>query len=219
MLLLYCMAEENAEASLPPRGVRAAAVETRRKNGLTCYFSRYDSFAGGAAEELQRDALDFHWTIHHVFEKQTVIPFRFPTLLPAEGDLETFLDKHAAAYIADLDRLREKVQMEVRVTPPPSIQPSDNAVCKNTGTEYLKAKFDAVQKTVELENLMKTAAQAEWKQRGNRHFALLPRGAVAEFRGKINALGQATLRVSGPWPPSEFVNCYPEVQPPPINKP
>jgi hypothetical protein len=205
MLLLYCMAEENAAAVLPPRGVRSAPVEVLRKNGLVCYFSRYETFAGGAPEELKQDALDFHWAVNHVFAKQTVIPFRFPTLVAAESDLEAFLDKHAAAYLADLDRLRDKVQMEVRINLTPAVLPA-----QGTGTAYLKAKFEATQKVVELENLMKSAAQADWRQRGNRHFALIPRGALTEFRDKINALGQATLRVSGPWPPSEFVNCYPE---------
>lgn len=205
MLLLYCMTGPKADAPIPPRGVRSAAVEVLRQDGLTCYFSRYESFAGGSAEELQRDALDFHWTVNHVFRQQAVIPFRFPTLLDAESDLVAFLLRNGPQYVADLHRLRDQVQMEVRFALPAADTPASD-----TGTAYLKAKFDAAQRVSGLENMMKTAAQAEWKQRGNRYFALIPRGAVAEFRDKLADLGQATLRVSGPWPPSEFVNCYPE---------
>ena len=205
MLLLYCMAEVKADPPIPPRGVRSAAVEGVQHGPLVCYLSRYESFPGGSAEELKQDALDFHWTINHVFEKQAVIPFRFPTLLATESDLTNFLTRKSSAYAADLQRLRDLVQMEVRVTLPAEAPASD------TGTAYLKAKFDAAQKATELENLVRSAVQAEWRQRGNRHFALIPRGAVAEFRDKIADLGQASLRVSGPWPPSEFVNCYPEV--------
>lgn len=205
MLLLYCMAEALPGASLPPRGVRSAAVETMQHAGLACYFSRYEKFAGGSAEELKQDALDFHWTVNHVFEQQAVVPFRFPTLLPSAPDLETFLNAHATEYLADLHRLRDQVQMEVRFTVPPE-PPSSG-----TGTAYLKARFDAAQKVSELENLMKSAVSAEWKQRGSRYFALIPRGVVAEFRDKLADLGQAPLRVSGPWPPSEFVNCYPDL--------
>lgn len=206
MLLLYGMAEvtDGEELSLPPHGVRSAAVETLGRGALVCYFSRYESFPGGSADELKKDALDFHWAVNHVFQKQAVIPFRFPTLLAADEDLEKFLARNSDAYLADLQRLRDRVQMEVRF----SILAE--APASGTGTAYLKAKFDATQKVIELENLMKSAAEAEWKQRGNRYFALIPRAVVTEFRDKIAGLGQATLRVSGPWPPTEFVNCYPE---------
>lgn len=205
MLLLYCMAEGNPLASMPPRGVREAAVESLSHASLACYFSRYEAFPGGSAEALKKDALDFHWTVNHVFEKQAVIPFRFPTLLPSEDDLKTFLERNHDAYLADLRRLHDSVQMEVRISVPAEAPASD------TGTAYLKAKFDGAQRVIELENLMKSAAEAEWKQRGSRYFALIPRGVVTEFRDKIARLGQASLRVSGPWPPTEYVNCYPEV--------
>ncbi|MEO5936083.1 MAG: GvpL/GvpF family gas vesicle protein [Terriglobales bacterium] len=195
---------DDEKPSLPPHGVRSAPVETLRRGALVCYFSRYESFPGGSADELKRDALDFHWTVNYVFQKQAVIPFRFPTLLPAQDDLEKFLERNSGVYLADLQRLRDRVQMEVRFSMP-EVTP-----VSGTGTAYLKAKFDATQRVVQLENLMKSAAEAEWKQRGNRYFALIPRAVVTEFRDKIAGLGQATLRVSGPWPPTEFVNCYPE---------
>jgi hypothetical protein len=205
MLLLYCMAEAGPADFLPPRGVRAATVEVLRNQSLACYFSRYEAFPGGSAEELKKDALDFHWTVNHVFEKQAVIPFRFPTLLPTPEALDRFLERNRDAYLADLRRLHDRVQMEVRVTIPAEVPAT------GTGTAYLKAKFDATQRLVELENLMKSAAEAEWKQRGNRYFALIPRAVVTEFRDKIAGLGQASLRVSGPWPPTEYVNCYPDL--------
>ncbi len=205
MLLLYCMAEASSGESLPPRGVRQAVVEVLQNESLSCYFSRYEAFPGGSAEELKKDALDFHWAVNHVFDKQTVIPFRFPTLLPSPDELDKFLERNRDAYLADLRRLHDCVQMEVRVIIPAEVPAS------GTGTAYLKAKFDATQRLIELENLMKSAVEAEWKQRGNRYFALIPRKVIAEFRDKIAGLGQSSLRVSGPWPPTEYVNCYPEV--------
>jgi len=208
MLLLYCMAEADAQAELPPRGVRGAAVEAVTRGDLACYFSRYDQFGGGSAEELKRDALDFHWAIHHVFQQRAVIPFRFPAMLAEISTLEAFLDRHAPAYLADLQRLRDLVQMEVRLPPPVA----EAVAATTSGTAYMKAKFDAAQKVVELENRVKSAAPGrEWRQRAGRFFALIPRGEEAQFREKIAALGEASLRVSGPWPPSEFVNCYPDV--------
>lgn len=208
MLLLYCMAEARPDAPIPPRGVRGAAVEVTQHHGLACYFSRYENFGGGSADELKQDALDFHWAVNHVFQQQTVVPFRFPTLLPDSAALDKFLSQHAAAYIADLDRLRGRVQMEVRAP----VKASEAAASATSGTAYLKSKFNAAQAAIEFEAQMKRAApSAEWKQRANRYFALVHRGDEQPFREAIGALQRNDLRVSGPWPPSEFVNCYPDL--------
>lgn len=210
MLLLYCMAEADAQAELPPRGVRGAAVEAMKRGALACYFSRYEQFGGGSADALKQDALDFHWVVNHVFQQRAVIPFRFPTLLSELPALESFLDQHAPAYLADLQRLRGLVQMEVRLPPPVA----EAVAATTSGTAYMKAKFDAAQKVVEMENRVKSAAPGrEWRHRAGRYFVLIPRGDEAPFREKIAALGEASLRVSGPWPPSEFVNCYPDLLP------
>lgn len=210
MLLLYCMAEADAGADVPPRGVRGAGVEAVTRGGIACYFSRYEQFPGGSADELKQDALDFHWTVNHVFQQRAVIPFRFPTLVAEMAALESFLGQHAAQYVADLERLRGLVQMEVRLPPPAADAAAASA--SPSGTAYMKAKFDAAQKAAELENQLKTAAPGrEWKQRGRRFFALIPRGEETQFRERVAAFGDASLRVSGPWPPSEFVNCYPDV--------
>lgn len=208
LLLLYCMAEKRPDAPIPPRGVRGAPVEVTQHSGLACYFSRYEEFRGGTADELKQDALDFHWTINHVFEQQTVVPFRFPTLLSGSPALEDFLREHAAAYRADLKRLRDRVQMEVRAP----VKASEAAASAASGTAYLKARFDAAQEATALESLLRQAApHAEWKQRANRYFALITRGGEQPFRDAIAALGRSDLRVSGPWPPTEFVNCYPDL--------
>lgn len=210
MLLLYCMAEADAQGDLPPRGVRGAKVESLTRGGLACCFSRYEEFGGGSADALKQDALDFHWAINHVFQQRAVIPFRFPTLLTETSALEAFLEEHASGYLADLQRLRGLVQMEVRLPPPVA----EAVAATTSGTAYMKAKFDAAQKVVELESRVKSAAPGrEWRQRAGRYFVLIPRGDEAQFREKIAALGEASLRVSGPWPPSEFVNCYPDVLP------
>jgi hypothetical protein len=214
MLLLYCMAEASPDAPVPPRGVRGSSVEVTQHEGLACYFSRYEAFSGGTADELKQDALDFHWTVNHVFAKQTVVPFRFPTLVADDAAVAQFLTEYAAEYLADLSCLRDRVQMEVRFPAPTA----DAAAASSgaSGTAYMKAKFDAAQKSIQLEARMKSAAAgAEWKQRANRFFALIPRGQEDDFRRRIAALEDATLRVSGPWPPSEFVNCYPDLPRPP----
>ena len=43
-------------------------------------------------------------------------------------------------------------------------------------------------------------------------FLLVPRDRVDQLRRVLTALAlEAKVTFSGPWPPSEFVNCYPEL--------
>jgi hypothetical protein len=58
----------------------------------------------------------------------------------------------------------------------------------------------------------------EWKESQKKDakflFALVERSALGEFKKRISQLkdSAAEINFSGPWPPSEFVNCSPEVK-------
>ncbi|HUQ49957.1 MAG TPA: GvpL/GvpF family gas vesicle protein [Terriglobales bacterium] len=217
MLLLYCMALGDPGLSPPSHGVCKAAVEVAQQDSLRCFYSRHESFADSAPEKTRQDALDFHWTINHIFQQRVVIPFRFPTLMKSEEDLKTFLQKHGNIYREDLSRLGQFVQMEVRLQF--EAAPAHPGA-PTSGTTYLKTRFDAAQKQIESANEVRNKAKArEWKQRdasGNlRLFALVPRISAEDFRADVAASQLppgVMIRVSGPWPPTEFVNCYPEIE-------
>lgn len=219
MLLLYCMALGDPGLTPPVHGIRKAAVEVLQEASLLCFYSRHVSLAGASPEEARQDALDFHWTVNHIFQQRVVVPFRFPTLMPAPEELVIFLQKHGADYREDLLRLNPFVQMEVRIHIEPAAAPA-NTPPPATGAEYLKTRFHAAQKYVESTSAIKAKAPArEWKQREAsgtlRMFALVPRISAEDFRANVAATqmpAEVRLRVSGPWPPTEFVNCYPEVE-------
>jgi hypothetical protein len=211
MILLYCMSDTADETSIPPKGVRNALIESYQGSGMHCFYSLYDSFEA-QADTARQDALDFHWTVNHVFQQGAVIPFRFPTLIPELSTLEAFIEKNGNAYAADLKRLKAFVQMEVRI----QVSSSKDL---SSGTGYLKAKQKSA-RAIEgsVTSIQGVYPEVEWKRRAAadqvRLFALVPRTQIDDFRNRVAEVSldeMMTMRVSGPWPATEFINCIPEM--------
>src|SRR4051812_17521382 len=163
-------------------------------------------------QEFDRDdALKFHSVLNSTFEQHAVIPFRFPTLIQNEADLQNHLREKHQMYLQDLRRLADLVQMEIRFAldreaPKPA----------QSGTEYLQNKQAASRA---LESLAQQARAAlgetvvEWKERptdqGLRCYALVKRQQIADFKQRLAATSFATPKpaiVSGPWPATEFLH-------------
>jgi hypothetical protein len=89
-----------------------------------------------------------------------------------------------------------------------------------SGTEYLKQRQRASQSASEASDAIKNVGAGmvrEWKQEQRQNatilFALIERTALSKFRSMISKTENfdAQISVSGPWPPSEFVNSSPEM--------
>lgn len=210
-LLAYCMMEAGAGVEKPVAGVGGKKVEEVRDSGLRCFFSRLQS-----GEELSRipaveSALSFHQVLQALFSQAGLIPFRFPTLVDDEEALLRFLREHAAAYGAELGRLRHMVQMEIHIQ---GGRDEESGSLPASGREYLEGRQ---RQATELEAAAEKLRQAggpwvrEWRKRssgrGMRCYALLPRDAVAAFQQAMRAVIPSFpgARLSGPWPPAEFV--------------
>ena len=204
-LLAYCVTD--APAALPATGVRGSPVRTMILESLNCIYSPLIP-----PQEFDRDdALKFHSVLNSVFAQHAVIPFRFPTLLQNEADLQNHLREKQTTYLQDLQRLVGLVQMEVRFQ-------SDQEKSKpaRSGTEYLQSK-QATSRG--LESLAQQARAAvgdmvvDWKERltdqGLRCYALVKRQQVADFKQRLQATKLASPKpaiVSGPWPATEFLH-------------
>src|SRR3954471_11138777 len=163
-------------------------------------------------QEFDRDdALKFHSVLNSAFEQHAVIPFRFPTLLQNEADLQAHLQEKRATYLEDLRRLADLVQMEVRFR---LEEKKSNA--PQSGTEYLQKK-QAI--SGGLQSLAQQARAAlgdmvvDWKERptdqGLRCYALIKRQQVSDFQQRMQATKLASPKpaiVSGPWPATEFLH-------------
>ena len=189
------------------------AVESVEDSGLRCFVSRSpssDTMLGPPAREA---ALAFHRVLQEIFRQTAILPFRFPTLLSDETELTGHLNQNAAKYHEALGRLRDVVQMEIRLM---MESPGQSTPDKQTGTEYLKARQA---KQVALEELAGRFQETGrswihgWRQQVSAHhircYVLVNRSAIAEFESALVSVevpAGVSARISGPWPATEFVS-------------
>jgi len=161
-------------------------------------------------EFSREDALTFHSVLKAAFEQETIIPFRFPTILQNESELQAHLRAKYDLYSAELHRLKDTVQMELRITGKPE------AASASTGTEYLRSKQQE-SRTLQVDSEKARSALGElvleWKERpadqGLRCYALVRRSDLPDFHQRLAGVqpgGSSTFFLSGPWPPSEFLH-------------
>jgi len=208
-LLIYCVTETSAVNSLDHSGVGSMLVETVEHNGLRCFVSESKSADG---KDVRDEALAFHRVLKDIFQQGAIIPFRFPTTLPDRSKVIAHLTEHLEEYTSALSRLRDLVQMELRIQ---SQENGPETQVKASGTEYLRniqarrAKLEMAAK--EFRQLGAGFIKA-WRQRDSTHgircFALIDRTAVIDFQreiGNIPIQSELTARLSGPWPATQFL--------------
>jgi Gas vesicle synthesis protein GvpL/GvpF len=207
--LAYCAFLEDPRISLPATGVGGAPVQMMAPGALRLLWSEVDwPFR---PEHMQRHAVEFHSVIDHIFKQVAVVPFRLLSVLDDHGVLAQFAVDHARTFIADLERLRDTVQMECVVYPTPApLQPN------NSGAEYLRKKAlllstseSFVKAALEAANSLVREARVRETKNGTRIFVLVKRGDESEFRRRMSDLPlpeHLSRRLSGPWPAAEFLS-------------
>jgi len=211
--LLYCVTQPNPEVKLAT-GVADAAVHSRELLGVRVYWSECDNPQSlGEAESLKKAALEFHRVLREILAVTTPIPFRFPTLLENSDVLEQHLAPEQELYRDALARVDGAVQYEIVGTWAEE-QQTDLAT-PVSGREYLKRRQEALGRVAAVEGKLKTVTAdtvREWRGREqnkkHRWFALVPRAERERFIASLRTAGASEgvrLRLSGPWPPSEFV--------------
>lgn len=209
-ILAYCMTEPAFSPHSPLTGVDGAAVEAIEAGGVRCFYSRVPEESSGT--RAQDGALAFHRVLQEVFAQTAILPFRFPTIVEAEPELTAHILEHAVEYRRTLVRLRDLVQMEILIQANPTSRKSE----ESSGAQYLRKRL-AQQKMLETaaEGLRTRVAflVQGWRQReskdGLRCFMLLGRGHVSQLRAALSGVQLSPdlgVRVSGPWPATEFVN-------------
>lgn len=194
----------NDPPATPMTGVGGARLLHSDEQSVACWYSETQP----AQSSAQADVLAFHGVVNAFFQRGAVVPFRFPTTLPDAAALQTWLAANASEVTRELERLGPMVQMEIHLANPA-------ARASGSGREYLESRRDAERSLADRARLARDAVAdlaAEWRQRetrdGLRCYALVPRGREQEFVARIGALaGGATSRVTGPWPPAEFLNA------------
>jgi len=196
--------------------MRNAKVEEMAHERLRCFYSSFDSgqFTAVTTAFTVDDALQFHAVVDAIFQQAAVIPFRFPALVEGEPELEKFLRQHSAGYEHTLTELGDAVQMELLI----SLEKAPVETAELSGTKYLQSRREAQQR---LENAAQEAKAAagelvqDWrvknslppansKPEGLCCYALIKRGAIESFGQRMAKLG-SRVKLSGPWPATEFM--------------
>src|SRR5664279_2612060 len=212
--LLYCVTQPNQTVNVAS-GVCEGAVQSREMVGVQVYWSEIadPEECLGTAESLKKRQLQFHQVLREILAAATPIPFRFPTLLESEDSMEQHLAAEQELYRAALERIGDAVQYEV-VGSWAADEQADLAT-PVSGREYLKRRSQATERIAAIDSKLKsvtTDSVREWRARqerkNHRWFALVPRESRDRFVASLRSAGPsegARLRLSGPWPPSEFV--------------
>jgi hypothetical protein len=212
-VLAYCITETQPEITAPHTGVRGMAIETVRLQDLQCFASQFDPQDLVGKAPIQEGALDFNRVLQECLRQIAIIPFRFPTILTDETALSKFLTEHQAEYRDALLRLRNCVQMEIRLKMQTSTQPQTASL--KSGAEYLRGRQAQHQYIDSIVARFREAAEPlakDWRYHetatGIRCFALLDRSDVQAFLRQMKGVslpGESESRVTGPWPASEFL--------------
>jgi hypothetical protein len=134
-------------------------------------------------------------------------------LLESAEVFEQHLALEQESYRKALERIGNAVQYEIVGTWADE-QQADLAT-PVSGREYLKRREEALGRVAAVESKLKSVTAdsvREWRARRERKthrwFALVPRDDRERFIASLRGAGASQgvrLRLSGPWPPSEFV--------------
>lgn len=207
-MLAYCIVEREKKIDVPRAGVEGAPIRWLDIGVLRCFLS---DFGGQMPREPVPEMVKaFNQVLQRIFAQTAIIPFRFPTVVEKESVLSQFVGNRSSEYKDALRRLRDKVQMDVRI----SLEP-DGAwqISMQSGKSYLQEKRARHQEAQSILNQFRGLSQAEaWIEReagsGIRAFALVDRSRLSAFLQEIVRVHTPvgiSARVTGPWPPSEFV--------------
>jgi hypothetical protein len=209
-VLAYCIAERQKRIDIPESGVEAAAIRWIDVDALRCFVS--DCNAQMPRERVPEMVKAFNEVLQRIFAQTAIIPFRFPTIVEDEAALRTFVERRSTEYRSALRRLRDKVQIDVRII----ARPKQAETSSRSGKAYLQEK-SALQREAqsilqEFRGVSDSVAE-EWGQGaaapdGIRAFALVERSSLPIFLkiiAKVAIPAGISARVTGPWPPSEFI--------------
>ncbi len=219
MILPYCVFASNLSLPEIVTGVCECSVEVVTEGQIASLYSEIESLPADAGE-LAQEAMRFQSVVQQAFGAGVVLPFRFPHKLQSAEELRAYLAENASRFAGAIGRLDGMAQLDIRITSS-SLRSASTGVGSGspgseiTGAEYLKAKAADNAPLSEAERQIRVALQGHVRavktveSSGSvRMFALVAHAQAYEARQTLASLKPKGVRavVSGPWPPSEFMD-------------
>jgi len=215
--LLYCVTRLVSEVVRDVVGVCDEPVRSQEFAGIRIYWSEIGDpekcLAEGAAKK--NAALKYQQVVRQIVAQITPIPFPFPVVLADPEAIEKYVAEVREHFDEALNRLGDMVQYEMIA----SWTADDQADLATpvSGREYLKRRKEAADRIAAIATKLKAVTGEwvrEWRARQDRRkhhwFALVARSDRERFVSALRSAGPSEgvrLRLSGPWPPGEFVKA------------
>lgn len=210
-ILPYCVVEENARVKAPATGVSDGPIMELSEGGMRCFYSELDAVPKDVPT-IRTMALQFQNVISEIFSQAVTIPFRFVTLLKTEDELRDFLEDNSERFVGALEKLEGTAQFELRLVKKAQEKVTDQP---ESGYEYLRARkaaSDVFKKTSEALRAAAGDMVMSWRLKVSddeaRSFALVEKEKAQKFKEALAGAklkGDLRVVVSGPWPPTEFI--------------
>jgi hypothetical protein len=212
--LLYCVTQAKKSVSITA-GICDSVVESHELEGLRFYWSEIANPGDWQrdAESLKKAASQFQQVLRQILSITTPLPFPFPTVMQSAEEMKDRLALEQELYLSTLGRIGDAVQYEI-VASWPADEQTDLAR-PVSGREYTQRRQEAALRVAAVDGKLKGVtgnSVQEWRtrqeRRTHRWFALVPRKDRKRFVACLRSAGPSEgvrLRLSGPWPPSEFI--------------
>ncbi len=197
-VLAYCGFLEAPRLSLPVTGVNGVSLDLMNIGELLLLWSGVDWPLSPSA--MQRNAVEFHEVVTHMFRQGAVVPFRLLSMFDDVQSLSAFMAQHRADFVADLERLRNFVQMECVIF----FAPQREAADAESGKAYLQEKAEML-RAVEsyIAGMRAAVAGISTDVRP----ADAPQQQFRELVQAVPVPKRLLRRISGPWPAAEFLSA------------
>jgi len=213
--LLYCVTLSNTEAISAITGVSDQPVVAHDADNLRIYWSEVANPETLAEASVRKPSEQkFRLVVREVVAHTTPIAFPFPALVVDLEAVDKLVAERREYYLEVLTRLSDTVQYELTATWAADDQ-ADLAT-PVSGREYVKRREESAARITAIDTKLKnvtTGIVREWRSRQERRnhlwFALVSRDDRERFIAALRSAGPSEgvrLRLSGPWPPGEFVN-------------
>ena len=145
MIYLYALCPNAAAYPDPPMGIGDAPVEVLTVESLGAIIERDVDVAQLQAddERLMAAVLAHDRVLGQFFSQVPLLPLRFGTQLKDIASVEAFLAEQGSTYRQKLDRLQDKAEYLVKLTPQPLEMPAIADDLK--GRDYFLAKKQRLQ--------------------------------------------------------------------------
>ena len=157
--------------------------------------------------------LKYQQVLRQIVAQTTPIPFPFPVVLADSEAVEKYIAEVRGRFDEALTRLADSVQYEM-IASWTADEQTDLAT-PVSGREYLKRRQQAEERIAAIDTKLKAVTGVcvrQWRARRDRRmhhwFALVARQDRERFVAVLRSAGPSEgvrLRLSGPWPPGEFV--------------